>query len=75
MGRDGQANAPQEVVLMLCQRDEVLVLRPRIIPMTTALSRYLDVLRFAAAFTVFLSHYALGLHSGACSGRSDPMAG
>jgi hypothetical protein len=58
MGRDGQANAPQEVVLMLCQRDEVLVLRPRIIPMTTALSRYLDVLRFAAAFTVFLSHYA-----------------
>ena len=75
MGRDGQANAPQEVVLMLCQREEVLVLRPRIIPMTTALSRYLDVLRFAAAFTVFLSHYAAGLHSGACSGRSDPKAG
>jgi peptidoglycan/LPS O-acetylase OafA/YrhL len=28
--------------------------------MTPALSRYLDVLRFAAAFMVFLSHYAAG---------------
>src|SRR5215469_3765476 len=37
MGRDGQANAPQEVVvLLLCQRDELLVLRPRIIPMAPA---------------------------------------
>jgi hypothetical protein len=51
MGRDGQANAPQEVVLLLCLRDELLVVRPRIIAMTPALSRYLDVLRFAAAFT------------------------
>jgi hypothetical protein len=75
MGRESQANAPQEVILLFCQRDEHLVVRPRIIGMTPALSRYLDVLRFAAAFTVFLSHYALGLHSGACSGRSDPMAG
>jgi peptidoglycan/LPS O-acetylase OafA/YrhL len=32
--------------------------------MTQALSLYLDVLRFAAAFTVFLSHYAAGRHSG-----------
>ena len=32
--------------------------------MTPALSLYLDVLRFAAAFTVFLSHYAAGRHSG-----------
>ena len=75
MGRDGQANAPQEVVLLLCQKDEHMVVRSRIIAMTPALSRYLDVLRFAAAFTVFLSHYAAGLHSGACSGRSDPKAG
>jgi peptidoglycan/LPS O-acetylase OafA/YrhL len=32
--------------------------------MTQALSLYLDVPRFAAAFTVFLSHYAAGRHSG-----------
>ncbi len=32
--------------------------------MTPALSLYLDALRFAAAFTVFLSHYAAGRHSG-----------
>jgi peptidoglycan/LPS O-acetylase OafA/YrhL len=32
--------------------------------MTQALSLYLDMLRFAAAFTVFLSHYAAGRHSG-----------
>ena len=75
MGRDGQANAPQEVVLLLCERDELLVLRPRIIAMTSALSRYLDVHHFAVAFTVFLSHYAASFHSGACSGRSDPKAG
>jgi peptidoglycan/LPS O-acetylase OafA/YrhL len=32
--------------------------------MTSALSRYLDALRFAAAFTVFLSHYGTGRISG-----------
>src|SRR6516165_1398570 len=50
MGRNGQANAPHEVVLLLCQREELLVVRPRIIAMTPSLSRYLDMLRFAAAF-------------------------
>ena len=60
MGRVGRPNAPQEVVLLLCQRDEHLVVRPRIIAMTQALSLYLDGLRFAAAFTVFLPHYAAG---------------
>jgi peptidoglycan/LPS O-acetylase OafA/YrhL len=34
------------------------------VTMTTALSLYLDALRFGAAFTVFLSHYALGRFSG-----------
>ena len=40
--------------------------------MTNAVSLYLDTLRFAAAFTVFLSHFALGRISGAllASGRS-----
>jgi peptidoglycan/LPS O-acetylase OafA/YrhL len=33
--------------------------------MTNAASLYLDVLRFSAAFTVFLSHYAVGRISGA----------
>lgn len=33
--------------------------------MTNAVSLYLDALRFAAAFTVFLSHFALGRISGA----------
>jgi peptidoglycan/LPS O-acetylase OafA/YrhL len=33
--------------------------------MTNALSLYLDALRFGAAFTVFLSHYAVGRISGA----------
>jgi peptidoglycan/LPS O-acetylase OafA/YrhL len=32
--------------------------------MTHALSLYLDVLRFGAAFTVFVSHYAHVRHSG-----------
>ena len=32
--------------------------------MTNALSLYLDALRFAAAFTVFLSHYSTGRISG-----------
>jgi len=32
--------------------------------MTNALSLYLDALRFAAAFTVFLSHYGAGRISG-----------
>jgi peptidoglycan/LPS O-acetylase OafA/YrhL len=32
--------------------------------MTNALSLYLDVLRFGAAFTVFVSHYAVGRISG-----------
>ena len=32
--------------------------------MTQALSLYLDALRFAAAFTVFMSHYAAGRYSG-----------
>jgi peptidoglycan/LPS O-acetylase OafA/YrhL len=32
--------------------------------MTSALSLYLDALRFAAAFTVFLSHYGVGRISG-----------
>lgn len=32
--------------------------------MTIALSLYLDALRFGAAFTVFLSHYAVGRFSG-----------
>src|SRR5437763_5112247 len=32
--------------------------------MTNALSLYLDALRFSAAFTVFLSHYATGRISG-----------
>jgi peptidoglycan/LPS O-acetylase OafA/YrhL len=31
--------------------------------MTPTLSRFLDVLRFASAFTVFLSHYAARPHS------------
>jgi len=32
--------------------------------MTQALSLYLDALRFGAALTVFLGHYAGGRHSG-----------
>ena len=32
--------------------------------MTNALSLYLDALRFSAAFTVFLSHYAVVRYSG-----------
>jgi peptidoglycan/LPS O-acetylase OafA/YrhL len=34
------------------------------VPMTSTLSLYLDGLRFAAAFAVFLSHYAVGRISG-----------
>ena len=37
---------------------------PYLFPMTNALSLYLDVLRFGAAFTVFVSHYAVGRISG-----------
>lgn len=32
--------------------------------MTSALSLYLDALRFGAAFIVFVSHYAAGRYSG-----------
>jgi peptidoglycan/LPS O-acetylase OafA/YrhL len=40
--------------------------------MTPALSLYLDVLRFTAAFTVFLSHYAAGRYSGGLFWRVGP---
>jgi len=39
--------------------------------MTNALSLYLDALRFGAAFTVFLSHYAAGRISGGLLWRFD----
>jgi peptidoglycan/LPS O-acetylase OafA/YrhL len=40
--------------------------------MTNALSLYLDVLRFGAAFTVFLSHYAAARYSGGLLWRLMP---
>jgi peptidoglycan/LPS O-acetylase OafA/YrhL len=40
--------------------------------MTNALSLYLDVLRFGAAFTVFVSHWAAGRYSGGLFWRVMP---
>jgi peptidoglycan/LPS O-acetylase OafA/YrhL len=47
---------------------------PHITPMTTALSLYLDALRFAAAFTVFVSHYATGRYGGGLFWQVVPYA-
>ena len=44
--------------------DGLLFPTRKIIPMTQALSFYLDALRFPAALTVFVSHYAGGRFSG-----------